>query len=128
MAGINYTAEAKTVRLAFQKDGLAATVIIGEKGEYDITTGTNPVTYSSYSTHAFCKNFTVEDEPVVSPETVELSFHAGTVEQPLPDLMDLDDIKIEFDNKIYKALVVKVIRPAGITLLYKVRAVEDKEN
>ena len=127
MAKIDYAAEAKTIRLAFVQDGLPATVMVGTPGAYNIATGTTVIGYTEYSTHAFSKNFSVKDEPVVSPETIELSFHAGTEANPLPDLMDVDDIKIKFDDKLYKVLVVKVIRPAGITLLYKVRVIEDQE-
>ena len=127
MSKIDYTAEAKAIKLAFEQDGAPAKILVGTRDDYDIITGKTTTTYKSYSTHAFCQNFSVADEPIVSPETVEISFHAGDFNNPLPDLMDTDIIKIEFDNKIYKALVVKVVRPAGVTLLYRVRAVEDKD-
>ena len=125
---IDYAAEAKLIVKAFEEDGLHATVIIGLPGVYDVVSGMPSITYQSYDTYAFSKNYSVEEEQIVGPEKIELSFHAGRESSPLPDLMDYDDIKINFDNKTYKALVTKAVRPAGITMLYKVRAIEYQES
>jgi len=121
----NWDAYGKKAYQGFKENGIAAVISYEEKdGDYDIATGKNSTTTYQYPTHAILKNFTAEFVNIVDPEDVEISFHSGAVPDTIPDLMDKENISIIAGGKIYSVIHLKVIRPAGITMLYKARAKE----
>ena len=104
--------------------GAAATIIKKTQGAYDIATGVNAITETEYSTHAVIKNFKADMQQLVGPEDVEIIFHSGSIPDTLPDLMDEQHLQIETQGKIYNIESLKVVRPAGVTMIYKARCVE----
>jgi len=121
----NWDAYGKKAYQGLKENGITAIVSYEEKdGDYNIATGKNSTTIHQYSTHAILKNFTTEFANIVDPEDVEISFHSGAIPDTIPDLMDKKNISIDTGGKTYSVIHLKVVRPAGITMLYKARAKE----
>lgn len=114
---------------ALKKYGQSAVLtIIDNNGIYDITTGLTTRSSTNYDTDAIIKNFEINDQPIVDPEDIEIIFHSGSEPDSLPDLMGENNLEINISGVLYKIKKLKVIRPAGVTMMYKAVAAESKDN
>ena len=125
---INWDKLATEIRSQFEKEGLPMLVVVPSyTGDFDITTGKAGVTPNNYPTYGFITNFDLESSPEISPEEVKIIIHAGDPDNMIPNLSDKEGVKIIADGKKYSIKVPLPVRPAGTTLLYKIRAIEIKD-
>jgi hypothetical protein len=104
--------------------GATAILTVSDSGEYTVATGVTTETETTYVTHAIIKLYQMDMKPFVNPEDVEIIFHSGAVADTIPDLMDEENLYITTQGKRYDIISLEVVRPAGVTMLYKARCVE----
>ncbi len=121
---IDWNKYGKKAFSALHENGISAVVSYEETGEYNINTGTSNTTVTEFETDVIIKNYETNIGSIINPEDVEIIFHSGELPDIMPDLLDKNNIKIICAKKAYSVINLKAVRPAGVTMLYKARAVE----
>ena len=123
---INWNDLAEDARRMIEEDGMAMQIKVPStiSTAFDITTGKNTVTYTTYNVVGFITKFSSEIHPGIDLEDVRIITHAGKVSAAIPDLSDKDNLTIVAGGKNYVVKRVNPIRPAGVVLIYEFQAKE----